>query len=85
MQASEVSGFAVRCLSGNAAVRCRTNSRTLSGQLSLNRNKTRGLLLSGRVSGAVRLYPIARCLSGCVSLGRARPDTRTDKTKKEVK
>lgn len=78
MQAFEVSGFAVRWVSGNVLKFCRTDSRTVAGHLAFFANKYNNMKLSGQLSGAVRRVANARCLSGGVSLGRARPDTRTD-------
>lgn len=78
MQAFEVSGFAVRRVSGNGLKFRRTNSRTATGHFAKFYNENKEMKLSGALSGAVRLVANARCLSGGVSLGRARPDTRTD-------
>ena len=84
MQASEVSGFAVRRLSGNGAKFRRTLGRTVAGQLSIFFIKNSHIKLSGQVSGTVRLVANVRCLSGGVSLGHAAPDTRPDRQLLEV-
>lgn len=78
MQAFEVSGFAVRRVSGNGLKFCRTVDRTATGHFAFSCNKNNNIKLSGQVSGTVRRVANARCLSGGVSLGRARPDNRTD-------
>lgn len=81
MQGFEVSGLPVRWPSESGLKYCRTDSRTAAGHIQIKDNENSHVVLSGCLSGAVRWGVKSRCLSGCVSLGRARPDT-PDKSSK---
>jgi len=77
--AAQVSETGVWSLSGNHTQNSQTDTQTPVRHLPLFSNENSGLEVSDKVSDTVCQPLNCHCLSGGVSLGRAKPDT-PDKT-----
>lgn len=77
MQAFELSENTVWTVRQQGPEISQTVSQTVVRQFSKNANKNGALRVSDKVSDTV-CHPLkCHCLSGCVSVGRASPDTQT--------
>jgi len=85
MQGFEVSENGCLTLSENSAIFCQTDSQTPFRHLSEKTNKSNALEVSDEVSDGVCHLSNCHCLSGGVSLGRAKPDTPETEVKNEAK
>lgn len=77
MQASELSGGTVRRPRTDTPENHRTVGRTAAGHFANILNENSALLLSGRLSGAVRPASLSAVCPVGVSIGHPTPDTRT--------
>jgi len=64
-------------VSGKTKQNDQTDGQTPTRHLPKNASNNSNIKVSGLVSGGVWSTPKCHCLSGGVSLGRARPDTQT--------
>lgn len=77
MQAFELSENAVWSVRQQTPEISQTVAQTVVRQFSENTNKNGVLKVSDKVSDTVCNPLKCHCLSGCVSVGRASPDTQT--------
>lgn len=85
MQVFEVSETGVWRVSGKDRPNSQTLCQTLVRHLAKKANKNKEMKVSDKVSEGVCQLSNCHCLSGGVSLGRARPDTPDTNGKGEAK